>query len=276
MHIETLQHPAAEPLDIAVLRDHLKVDGDDQDALIAAYLSAARDFCQQVTGQQLVAAKLRLVLDDFPRSLCWGDLRKKTIQIPKSPIIKIDTITYIDENDNEQIFSSSDYVLANRYIGLKAGKIWPCTARQGAAVRIDFWAGYCAPFHTSGNTLILSFYPDLAVGDRVKLSNSGGELPKPLKPSKVYTVKTVEGVGIYTLSETADGDAITLTTTGTGIHYLAIEIFHGIPEAVSAWLLLRAESHFTMRGENAIVRGGTLSPLPFADHLLDPFRLPSF
>lgn len=276
MHLETLQHPAAEPLDMAVLRDHLKVDSDDQDALIAAYLSAARNFCQEVTGQQLIASKMRLALDDFPRPRCWGDFRKKVIEIPKSPIIKIDNIVYVDENGEEKILSSSNYVLSNRFIGLKAGKNWPCTAQESPSVWVDFWAGYCAPFHTSGNTLILSLYPDLAVGDRVKLSNSGGELPKPLKPSKVYTVKTVEGVGVYTLSETAGGDAITLTTTGTGIHYLALETFHGIPDAVSAWLLLRAESHFTMRGENAIVRGGTLAPLPFADRLLDPFRLPSF
>lgn len=46
--------PSIEPLAVAELREHLRVDIDDEDALIADYIAAARAWAETYTGRALL------------------------------------------------------------------------------------------------------------------------------------------------------------------------------------------------------------------------------
>ena len=63
-----------------------------------------------------------------------------------------------------------------------------------------------------------------AVNDPLVLLNVGGGLPAPLVAGTTYYVKTAAS-DVYTLSATAGGATIDLTTAGTGTHYIAPRFF---------------------------------------------------
>jgi hypothetical protein len=78
-------------------------------------------------------------LDCFPS----GD-----IQLPRSPVTTVDSITYIDTAGATQTLPSSLYSLdtygLSRCIHLAYGASWPATRAVSNAVRIQFKAGWTA------------------------------------------------------------------------------------------------------------------------------------
>jgi uncharacterized phiE125 gp8 family phage protein len=49
-----------------------------------------------------------------------------------------------------------------------------------------------------------------------------------------------------------------------------------VPQGIKAWMLLRIGSMYQHREEQALLERATLSPQPFVDRLLDPFRVMTF
>ena len=149
---------------------------------------------------------------------------------------------------------------------------------QVGSVWVDFESGYVTPVfvNTAANTVTLAGWKPLAVGDAVRLSNSGGLLPAPLKPDRNYFVAAVVSESVYQLADTPGGATIDLRADGTGTHYLGQPGAGGnegkIPANILAWMLLRAGSLYEHRTETAITKGA-VTPLPYAEHLLDPYRL---
>ena len=45
-----------------------------------------------------------------------------------------------------------------------------------------------------------------------------------------------------------------------------------VPAGIKSWILMRIKSRYDMRGEVAIAGRGKIEPLPWVDHLLDPYR----
>ncbi len=59
-----------------------------------------------------------------------------------------------------------------------------------------------------------------AVNDEVRFNNYAGVLPAPLAEGITYFVKTAPGAGVYTLSATAGGLTLDLTTAGSGTNII--------------------------------------------------------
>ncbi len=66
MALKIATQPAAEPLDIDDVKLHLRVDGDDDDTLIAALITAAREHCQSFQNRAYINQTWELWLDSFP------------------------------------------------------------------------------------------------------------------------------------------------------------------------------------------------------------------
>jgi len=98
--------PVAEPVTLGELKAHLRVDGDDDDDLIAAQGRAAREWVEAVTGRQLVAATLAERYDDFPRD-AYGD--DAAILLSRAPVRAVDGITYVDTAGAAQTWAPSQY-----------------------------------------------------------------------------------------------------------------------------------------------------------------------
>ena len=191
------------------------------------------------------------------------------IQLPRCPLLGVRSVNYLDMAGNPQVMPVTDYVIDNTgpmpRIAPVFGKIWPIPKPQIGAVWVDFDAGYASKIQldNDGQTLRYDRWQPLAAGDSVRFSNSGGALPSPLLPGIDYIVHSA-GAGWVKVAD-ANGQPLTLTG-GSGISYLG-----EIPDGIISWLLLRVDSLYVHRGETAITQG-TLTPLPYVDRLLDPYR----
>ena len=151
----TLVTAATElPVTLEEAKDHLRVTGTTDDAMISAYLSSAVSQLDGVMGllnRCLVTQVWQLKLDGFPR----GDY----FDLPLPPLQSVTSITYLDSNGDSQTLAASNYRVLNANahmhrgrIELEYGETWPSTYYVQQAVTVTFVAGYGArndvPDHT--------------------------------------------------------------------------------------------------------------------------------
>lgn len=279
--LQTIVPPSGLPLDLAEVRLHLRQDLQDDDPLLRIYLQAAAFHAESQIERALLATRYRLVLDAFPSSgqlgmaLGHALLPANAIQIPRTPLLSLGGVEYLDMGGDWQTMPASDYTMDDSGLVPRItpvfGKIWPIPMPQMGAVRVTFDAGYATPCKADGNGgIAIGLWKPLAAGDAIRFSNSGGMLPAPLEPDVDYCVKSVVGRSIK-VSELPGGDEIALTDAGSGSHYVG-----AIPEGVKAWMLMRAGALYENREEVAVMHRGQIQPLPFVDGLLDPYRVVTY
>lgn len=157
MPLQLVTPPAEEPVSLADAKLHLRVDISDDDALITALISAARQAAEMLTGRQIATARWKLVLDSFPgpslmasfASSRAGDpfsLPGYAILLPKSPLASVVSIQYLDMSGSWQTMPATDYTVdaacEPARITPVFGKIWPISLPQIGAVAVTFDAGY--------------------------------------------------------------------------------------------------------------------------------------
>jgi uncharacterized phiE125 gp8 family phage protein len=136
--------PAAEPVTLAISKNHLRIDSDlsADDALITSLLVAAREEAEAYTGASIVNQTWTATFDGFP---CWRD----SIRLARGPVRSITSISYVDPSGATQTLSSSLYTLNSRersdVVGIKAQNYWPATADQEDAVTVVYQSGYGLP-----------------------------------------------------------------------------------------------------------------------------------
>lgn len=139
MHHKVITAVATEPITTAEAKLHLRVDHADDDALIGALITAAREFAEHYTGRALAPQTLEAALDAFPD--------EGFIDLPMPPVASVTSIKYTDTAGAEQTVSSGNYALStygeSRRVNLSADAQWPTDAEEVAdAVRIRYVAGY--------------------------------------------------------------------------------------------------------------------------------------
>lgn len=143
-------------MSLADAKLHLRVDFTDDDALITALISAARQAAEMLTGRQIVTARWKLLLDSFPGPSLMGvpagepfSLPGHAILLPKSPVASVVSIQYLDMSGTWQTMPAADYTVdaacEPARITPVFGKIWPITLPQIGAVAVTFDAGYGSP-----------------------------------------------------------------------------------------------------------------------------------
>lgn len=132
--------PGAEPVsrDEAKAHCHIEADFTEDDDLIDALIASARESCEAMTRRQLIEATYELRLSGFPDC--------DFIELPKPPLVSIESIEYIDWDGITQtlstdVYEADPYTTPGRAI-LKYGQDWPVTRDQRNAVVISFTAGY--------------------------------------------------------------------------------------------------------------------------------------
>lgn len=128
---------AVEPVTVAEAKLHLRVDNSDEDALIGALITAAREYGEHYTGCALAPATLEMSLDEFPADL---------IELDMPPVASITSIKYTDASGVEQTLDPSKYAFSAygqaRNVSLTYGNSWPVTRAIPDAVRIRYVTGY--------------------------------------------------------------------------------------------------------------------------------------
>jgi uncharacterized phiE125 gp8 family phage protein len=129
--------PAAEPVSLAEAKAHLRIDADDEDALLAALIAAARIFVEKTLGLALITQGWSDYLDFWARSSC--------VTLPIAPVQAVEAVTLRDVNGDATDLAASDYAvdvlsLPARLV-LKGGSP-SVIARELNAFEIAFTAGY--------------------------------------------------------------------------------------------------------------------------------------
>lgn len=83
-----VEGPAVEPVALADMKAHLRVDHDAEDALIEGLIKAARLMVEAASRRLLIAQTWRVHLDR------WPDTGR--LLLPLSPLIGVESITVVD------------------------------------------------------------------------------------------------------------------------------------------------------------------------------------
>lgn len=131
--------PSSEPVTLAEAKEHLRVDIDDDDALITGLITAAREYVESVSGWTLFTTTWRMILDDWPS--------QPFIVLPRPPLQSVTSVVYVDSQDNTNTWPTTEYVVETDRtpgrIHLVYGKSWPtATLRPASPITITFTAGW--------------------------------------------------------------------------------------------------------------------------------------
>ena len=143
MSLKLITPPAAEPVTLAEAKLHCRVDIGDDDALINALITAARQKCEHETGRALMSQTWEKTLDAFPDA----------IELPNPPVSSIVSVNYMDVHGVEQTLASASCTLDNasdnslHYLVPAYGHAWPDTLPDINVVKVRYAAGYADASH---------------------------------------------------------------------------------------------------------------------------------
>lgn len=130
-----------EPLTVADVKLHLRLTSDTtEDPLIASLITAAREYCEGITGRSFATQTITAYLDSFPGA--------DFIELDRPPLQSVTSIKYKDYAGTETTMTATtDYLVdTDSDIGrivLAYGKSWPSfTPYPYNPITIIYKAGY--------------------------------------------------------------------------------------------------------------------------------------
>lgn len=253
--------PAAEPVSLAEMKLHLRIDGDAENTLLAALIASARGIAEDMTNRAIVTQTRKLYLDAFPGS---------ELLLPGPPLISVSSIQYLDVSGSLQTLATTVYDVDTDgqpgRILLGYSDSWPATQSIAKAVTITYVCGYATPFTANATDDKLTWLGRTpADATVIRLTNSGGELPAPLAAGTDYYVVSASGQTCK-LALTSGGTAIDLTTAGSGTNFIGV-----IPAPIIAAIKMRVGMLYENR-EGQLDKNADAA----VENLLWPFRMMDF
>lgn len=134
--------PATEPVSLAEAKLHLRVDTDctDEDTLIGALITAAREMVENYTGLALINQTWEYTCDEFPDD---------DLALRPAPLSSISSITYVDTAGTTQTASALTLYAADTYsipgaATLRYGQTWPSVRDLRNSITVTYVAGFGA------------------------------------------------------------------------------------------------------------------------------------
>lgn len=132
--------PAAEPVTLAEVKLHLRIDDNADDVLLGALITAARQHAEHDTRRALVTQTRKLVLDEFPSG---------AITLDHAPVGAVTSVLYIDPDGVERTLDAAGYKLDKITEPCRLvpayGTSWPATRAEINAVSVIYTCGFGAP-----------------------------------------------------------------------------------------------------------------------------------
>jgi len=130
--------PIVEPITVSELKDFAHIDGSAENVILAGFISSVRIATEEYLGRALLQQTIRMLMDFWPSTV---------IELPHPPLISVDSVFTIDEDDVETTYSSDNYYSITEStpgkLVLKKSVTFPInTNRNHGGFGITFKAGY--------------------------------------------------------------------------------------------------------------------------------------
>jgi uncharacterized phiE125 gp8 family phage protein len=138
MALRQLTPPTALCVALTAVKEHLRVDFDDDDALIISYINAATEMCEQVTGRAIMLQTWQLTAPSF-----WVE---GFGELTRVPVVSVDEIKYLSMDGTDTTLAA--FALDNAdeqgfaYLKPAFGDVWPSARVVDNSVRVNYTAGY--------------------------------------------------------------------------------------------------------------------------------------
>ncbi|MGE3066797.1 MAG: head-tail connector protein [Hyphomicrobiaceae bacterium] len=130
--------PAVEPVALDDAKAHLRIDGSDEDTLIASLIVTSRLHIETALDTALIAQDWSLHLDAFPP--------RAVVPLPLRPVAAVAAIRLWSDDGTSESLPATDYLLDGfgmpARIVRRAGGPWPAARRAANGIEIAFTAGY--------------------------------------------------------------------------------------------------------------------------------------
>lgn len=132
--IRVITASTVEPVSVETVRAFLRVDGDQDDTLIASLIKAAREEWERIARRACITQTLEQVVDCFPE-----DYR---LQVLRPPLQSVESVKYVDRDGVEHTWTDYQVDTASDP-GVILFKTLPGAALlESGAVRVRFTTGY--------------------------------------------------------------------------------------------------------------------------------------
>lgn len=139
--LQLLEAPVATPVSLSEVKDQLRVEHTDDDALLLRLIKTASAYidAKGALGHAIISQK-------------WGQwvtsVPPQSVRLAMGPVIAVSDVKYYDENGVLQADDLNNYHVTGTgfttQIGPKVGFGWPVTQDRADAIRIEYAAGYGA------------------------------------------------------------------------------------------------------------------------------------
>jgi uncharacterized phiE125 gp8 family phage protein len=149
--------PAAEPVALADVKQHARIDTAADDALVTSLIAGARQWAEQYTGRAFIHQTWQMALDLWPAAVeeWWDGVRDGPvtgldrvtfISLPRPPLVSVTDVQYFDDADAGTVWPSGNYfvdtVRQPGRLALRLGATWPVPSRLSNGIVITYVAGY--------------------------------------------------------------------------------------------------------------------------------------
>ncbi len=187
MSLAMTSPPASEPVTVADAKAHLRIDGSEEDVLIASLLLTSRLHIETALSLALVTQSWTLKLD------CWPPGRD--VELPLSPLRSVDEVRIKDASGVAVIVPAESYLvdLAARPARLVWNNVMPPMPQVPAnGIEIDLTVGFGAdgdsvPAPLKHAILMLAAHwyehrdPQEIGGEGARIPDAVGELINPFR-----------------------------------------------------------------------------------------------
>ncbi len=129
--------PSDEPVTLGDLKEQLRIDHGEEDALLTMKITAARQHIENLTGLAIPLATYEFRLDRFPAA---------EIKVPRAPLVSVASVNFVGPDGIEAQVDAGSYEVDTAspegWIAPVSGFSWPSTMQTINAVRVRFVAGY--------------------------------------------------------------------------------------------------------------------------------------
>jgi uncharacterized phiE125 gp8 family phage protein len=140
-HTVTVE-PTFEPISLSEIKDHLRIDGSEEDQYLLGLIKAARRMVERYTRKAIITQRVEGWIDGIP---C-----ENYVELIPSPVqtgaLVDPVVTFFNLDNTETVFAATNYFVDSAStparLVLNVGQPWPTYTRERNSMKFVWTAGW--------------------------------------------------------------------------------------------------------------------------------------